>query len=578
MSGFKRQADVSLRLLEASPFWQQTVAAHGELDSGTMRMILEMAAGFAESGLEQLGAISDRLSCYLQDGRVVTPEAYKPAWKMLGEGGWIGLDLPPHAGGQGLPLALQVASQMLLDRLCLGFGMLAGSTRSGAFVLDAFAPETIRTEWLSRLIAGEWSATICISEPDAGSDVGRIRTRAEQRADGRWLVSGQKCWISYGDHDLTSRIGHLLLARTGAPELGTRGLSLFLVPDTVTDANGNTSRNGIVVERLEEKLGLHGSPTCVLSFNEAEAVLLGEINRGLPQLFVMIERMRLLTAGMGAGTAIAALDIAEHYAVERRQGGAPDKPAIPIIDHPDIQRQLGVLAARAWGVQAFVLELAAIMDCAETEEGDRRKDLQALSTWLLPIAKNFGAEAGFDCASATIQILGGTGYTREWPAERLLRDARILSIFEGTTAMQAMDLLHRRLWKEDGRGLKVFASCLRQEAADASDRAAAGLALQVLEQLETLAQRFTSLQQERLAADFGADAFFRAAWAGVLAWMSLRLTNFLAAPRDDLDRYLGTVGICGLHEALADMTAAQARIDRPSAAMGELAALIRNMS
>src|SRR5690606_9797973 len=311
-----------------------------------------------------------------------------------------------------------------------------------------------------------------------------------------------------------------LLARTGAPELGTRGLSLFLVPDTVTDANGNAGRNGIVVERLEEKLGLHGSPTCVLSFSEADALLLGEINRGLPQLFVMIERMRLLTAGMGAGAAVAALDIAEQYAVERRQGGAPDEPAIPIVDHPDIQRQLGTLAARAWGAHAFVLELAAVMDCAENEQGARKKELQALSAWLLPIAKNFGAEAGFDCASAAIQVLGGAGYTTEWPVERLLRDTRILSIFEGTTAMQALDLIQRRLWKEHGHGLTIFASCLRQEAADANDREAAALALKILARLEALAERFTAFQHDRAAADFGADAFFRAAWAGVLAWIS----------------------------------------------------------
>ena len=241
MSGFQRQAEVALRLLERSPSWQQVAVHHPELDDDTTRMILETAAQFAETELAPLGEISDRISCHLQDRRVITPEAYKPAWNALSADGWIGLDLPMHGGGQGLPLALQTASQMLLDRSNLGFSMLAGATRSGAFVIDAFAPEAIRDEWLPKLVAGEWSTTICISEPDAGSDVGRIRTKAEPVDDGRWLITGQKCWISYGDHDLTSRIGQLLLARTCPLDQGTRGLSLVLGPNTLQDGQANAS-------------------------------------------------------------------------------------------------------------------------------------------------------------------------------------------------------------------------------------------------------------------------------------------------------------------------------------------------
>jgi alkylation response protein AidB-like acyl-CoA dehydrogenase len=570
VSGYRRQAEISLRLLRASSFWQQTLAAQEGLDDPTAAMILDTAAALAESELAELGPISDRVACRVENGRVITPEAYKPAWRAVCDGGWIGLDLPESAGGQGLPLALQTASQMLLDRPSLAFGMLAGSTRSGAFVLDAFAPTDIQEEWLPRLVTGEWSTTICISEPDAGSDVGRIRTRAEQVA-GSWQITGQKCWISYGDHDLTSRIGHLLLARTGPAELGTRGLSLFLVPDSTP----TSPRNGITVERIEEKLGLHGSPTCVLSFNGAEAILLGELNRGLPQLFVMIERMRLLTAGMGAATAVAALDIAEHYAVDRRQGGAPNQPPVPIIDHADVQRQIGRLAARTWIAHAFVLELAAIMDRAETATGSEKEDLQALAAWLLPIAKNFGAETGFDSASAAIQVLGGAGYTTEWPAERLLRDSRILSIFEGTTAMQAMDLLYRRLWKEEGRGFKVFAGLLRQEASTAREDVGAA-ALQVLVRLEEITLAFSEMQAVSRAMEHATDAFFRATWAGTMAWIALRLAKFATDPRDNLDRYLGAVGECGLHEAQAEITAAAARVRGPSHAMQEIAALLKS--
>ncbi|WP_028035259.1 acyl-CoA dehydrogenase family protein [Chelativorans sp. J32] len=562
---FARQADITARLLEVSPSWSELLSRREELDTGLIRMVIEGAAQFSENRIAPLAQIADREGCRLVNGRVVAPQGYKEAWHALCDEGWLGLDLPAEAAGQDLPLALHTAAQMLFDCACPAFAMLAGSTRSAVFVLDAFGDEEARSEWLPRLGAGEWSATICISEPDAGSDVGRIRTRADRGPDGRWRISGQKCWISFGDHDVTSRIGHLLLARTGPAELGTRGLSLFLVPDSLPDDSGGYRRSGIAVERIEEKLGLHGSPTCVLNFEQAEAILLGELNRGLPQLFLMIERMRLLTAGQGTATALAALDIAERYACERRQGGAPERAPIPIIEHCDVRRQLTVMACRTQALHAFVLELAAIIDLANfTGNEAEGRDLEALSAWLLPLAKNFGAEIGFETASAAIQILGGAGYTKEWPAERLLRDSRILSIFEGTTGMQALDLLHRRLWKDEGRGLRILADRIRQEAARAADREAANLALDVLSRLEALAEHFSRLRTDRGAAETGADAFLRAAWACVFAWMSLRLVSLLDKPRDETDRYLGAIGRYGLHEAEVEMTAAEKRCQIPA--------------
>ncbi|WEX10540.1 acyl-CoA dehydrogenase family protein [Chelativorans sp. AA-79] len=558
--GFSRQAEISSRLLEISSAWAEVRAGREEIDADLARMILGGAAQFAESRIEPLAAVADREGCGLREGRVITPPGYRETWQALCETGWLGLDLPAHAGGPGLPLTLHTAAQMLFDRASPAFVMVAGATRSAAFVVNAFGDEEARREWLPRLVSGEWSATICISEPDAGSDVGRIRTRAEEGGDGLWRISGQKCWISFGDHDLTARIGHLLLARTGEAEEGTRGLSLFLVPDQVVVGSGGFRRNGITVERIEEKLGLHGSPTCVLRFNGAEGILLGEVHRGLPQLFLMIERMRLLTAGQGAATAIAAVDIAERYAQERRQGGAPEAPPVPIIAHADVQRQLAGMAARTYALHAFVLELAAVLDLAETGAEDQR----ALAAWLMPIAKNFGAETGFDAASAAIQVLGGAGYTKEWPAERLLRDSRILSIFEGTTGMQALDLLHRRLWKDEGRGLRILAERIRHEVAQAGDRKAAGMAVGILERLEALAEHFSELKTDRRTAETGADAFFRAAWAATFAWMSLRLVSLLDSPRDDLDRHLGALGRYGLCEAEAEMHAAEARSRIPA--------------
>src|SRR5690606_39234822 len=254
-------------------------------------------------------------------------------FRQYAEAGWLGIDAPAEYGGQDIPLTLQAACGPLFDRGCMALMMAAGAARGAIHLLAATADAATASEWGPKLVSGEWAATICISEPEAGSDIGRIRTRAALH-DGGWFVTGQKIWISFGDHDMASRIGHCLLARTN-DQPGTRGLSLFLVPDHVDGAP-----NGVTVERIEEKLGLHGSPTCAMRFRDARAVLLGEEGRGLSRLFAMIEPMRLHTGIQGLGLASAAADLAEDYASQRRQGGRPDQPPPPIASHPDIRRQL----------------------------------------------------------------------------------------------------------------------------------------------------------------------------------------------------------------------------------------------
>ena len=425
--------------------------------------ILSAAARFARDRLAPLAAISDREGCTLAGGRVRTAPGHGEAWRAFSDEGWTGLTAPPGAGGSGLPLALAAAVQEVTDAADPAFGMLAINARCATRLLERHGPAPVRAAWLPRLADGSWAATICISEPQAGSDVGRIRARAEQGPDGTWRITGEKCWISFGDHDLAARIGHFVLARPRGAPAGTRGLSLFLVPDT----SDSGARNGVETLRLEEKLGLHGSPTCTLAFEEAEATPIGEAGRGLPTLFAMITAMRLGVAVQGAAVAQASAALAEGYARDRLQGGDPGAPPVPITAHAEVRRLLLTARSRAEAVRLVALQAAAWVDAGDA--GDTAAAARA--ALLLPVAKALGAEAGFDNAHLAIQVLGGAGYVREWPAGRMLRDARVFSLYEGTTAMQGLDLLLRRVPAGGGAVLRDTLSHL----APAPDLAAAVL-------------------------------------------------------------------------------------------------------
>jgi hypothetical protein len=501
-------------LLSATPGWDAQRAAAG-LDDTDVRALLDEAARLAAERLAPLAGPADATGCRVEAGRVRTPEGYAAAYAELGAAGWIAPDLPQALGGQDLPLALQSALGLLFDGAALPLMMAAGASRAAARCLAAQAPD-LAAEWAPKLASGEWSATICISEPDAGSDLGRIRTRAWQAEDG-WRLDGTKCWISFGDHDMTARIGHLALARTGAPQDGTRGLSLFLVPDR--DATG--ARNGVFLERIEAKLGLHGSPTCVLRFDEARASLIGAPGRGLPQLFDMIELMRLQVACQGAGLSLACCAVARSYAQDRRQGGPADAPPPPIASHPDIRRQLTAMETQTAIVTALALDLAAALH--QAHEGDAAARQRA--AFLLPLAKTFAGETAFSVASAAVQVLGGAGYTGDWPAERHLRDARILTIYEGTTGMQAQDFTLRRLLRDEGAGREAFAAAARQELAACPDTGAAERVRRILDRFEALSAHIAARRDDAEQILLCADAYTRAAWECVSAVLAARLAG-----------------------------------------------------
>lgn len=513
---------------------RELVPSFAEASTETVYAVLEAAAAQAADRLEALNATSDCTPPKVVDGEVVTSALYREVWQDYAQGGWMTLDMPSEHGGQGLPLVVAVAAQEVFDRHCCAFGMLPVPIRSAARLIDAWASDAIKAEWLPKLMCGEWGATICISEVGAGSDAGRMRTVARPHGDGTWSITGEKQWISFGDHDLTERIGHCLLARTK----GSRGLSLFLVPDRI-----DGEHNGVFVRNLEHKLGLHLSPTCAMGFEGARGWMLGEEGRGLAQMFVMISNMRMAVGGMGLGMASAAADIALSYARERLQGGRGPSP-VPIIQHADVQRMVLGAQAEVEVGRAVIYAAAVEADLARVESDPaRRAESASLAQWLLPIVKTLGGELAFSTASTAIQVLGGAGYTADWPAEQILRDARVLTIFEGTSGMQAMDLLHRRLWKDRRAGLDAF---LRKADADAAALVAAGQdqmageARAVFSLLEETATHLMALEDHPREAEAGASALLDLSITAAQAWGAIRIAaTDGAGPVHDRLRALG---------------------------------------
>jgi alkylation response protein AidB-like acyl-CoA dehydrogenase len=535
-SGYSYHAELIQRHIELVPSYRLARESLRDIDIGpdTLREVLGAAATFAEERLLPINRAGDLQGCRFEQGRVFTPDAYKPAWRELTAAGWNSVDQPEEFGGQGLPSFLNAGCRELFDRACMAIGMLTGPTRAGTLLLLEYADRALQEEWIPKFVAGEWSATICISEADAGSDVGRIRTRAVPDDAGGWRVSGEKMWTSFGDNDLVERIGHLLLARTPDAPAGTAGLSLFLVPNKVRDASGQWVSNGVQPRRIEEKLGLHGSPTCAMGFEHAQAYLLGQLHRGLPQMFVMIQGMRLMVAVEGVGMSFGAEQTALKYASERKQGGHPAKPPVLIDTHADIQRQLLAMAARVEVLRGMVYELAVRIDAERC--GAATDDAHVnVTQWLLPIAKASCAEAAFEVPSAAIQVLGGAGYTTEFPCEQWMRDARMMSIAEGSTGIQALDLLHRRLWRDKGRTLGDFVATVSVELQSA-DAECAQPVLSVLQRLQRVGGRFLEMQQDPRNAEAGAVGFLQLSLLAVTGWIAVRLAS--NAAQDPIGRRL----------------------------------------
>ncbi len=427
--------------------------------------ILEEGGKLANEVLQPVNQSGDREGCKRnEDGSVTTPKGFKEAYKAYAEGGWIGIAANPEYGGQGLPYTLAAILNEFHAGANMAFTMYPGLTQSAIAAIDTHATAELKQLYLPKMIEGSWSGTMNLTEPHCGTDLGLLKTKAVPNGDGSYAITGQKIFISAGEQDLTENIVHLVLARIEGAPAGTRGISLFIVPKFIPDAQGKPGeRNALQCGALEHKMGIHGNSTCVMNYDGAKGWLVGEANRGLNAMFVMMNEARLGVANQGLSQSEAAYQNAVAYARDRLQGrslsGAkqPDKPADSLMVHPDIRRMLLEIRSFNEAARAFMIYAALKADIAHRspDEKERKESDDALGL-LTPVLKGVFTDRGFDNAVKAQQVFGGHGYIGEWGMEQFVRDARIAMIYEGANGIQALDLVGRKLPKDGGKAVMNF--------------------------------------------------------------------------------------------------------------------------
>jgi alkylation response protein AidB-like acyl-CoA dehydrogenase len=419
--------------------------------------VIEEAGKLAAEVLQPVNRIGDEQGCSYdpRDHVVTTPEGFKAAYAQFVAGGWASLDAPVAFGGQGLPHTLKFIVDEMVCSTNLSLGMYAGLTHGAISALYAHGSESLKATYLANLVSGQWTGTMCLTEPQCGTDLGLIRTRATPRDDGSYSIEGTKIWITGGEHDLVDNIVHLVLAKLpGAPD-STKGISLFVVPKVLPDSG---ERNPVYCGGLEHKMGIKGSATCVMNFEQARGWMVGEPNDGMRAMFTMMNEARLMVGMQGLGVAEMAFQESLGFAQERLQGRAlggaknPDGPADPIIVHPDVRRMLMHQKVLNEGMRALALFTGYQLDLSVAHpDAQVRQEGDDLVQLLTPVVKAFLTDEGFNNANVGLQVLGGAGFTTDWPLEQLVRDGRIPRIYEGTNGIQAMDLVGRKLGLKGGQ-------------------------------------------------------------------------------------------------------------------------------
>lgn len=468
-----------------------------------VQQILEEGGRFAEEVIAPINRAGDREGCRLVNGEVATPTGWKEAYAQMVEAGWTALSSDPAYGGQGMPAVVSFAVGECTAAASAAFSMYPGLSHGAYSALHANASEEIKATYLPKLVSGEWTGTMNLTEPQCGTDLGLIRTKAVPSSDGNggegsYRISGQKIWISAGEHDFAPNIIHLVLARIEGAPAGVKGISLFVVPKFLVNPDGGLgARNGAVCAGLEEKMGIHGNATAVMVYEEARGWLVGEANAGLKAMFVMMNEARLGTGMQGFAIGAAAYQAAVEFARDRLQGrsltGAknPQGPADPIIVHPDVRRMLMESRAYVEGSRAFVLWTALQADLQRSPDEATRQKASDYMALLTPVLKAYLTDRGFHVASQAMQVHGGSGYTEHFPASQYLRDARITLIYEGSNGVQALDLVGRKLAANGGRAVMSWFAEIDAFVAEAEGEAALTVYVEGLKGAKTQLQEAT---------------------------------------------------------------------------------------
>ncbi|MBI1649575.1 acyl-CoA dehydrogenase [Hyphomicrobium sulfonivorans] len=545
--------DIGFLLKNVFGFDAQIAAlpGHEELTADFAVAVLEEAGRFCREVLEPLNRPGDEEGARIVDGAVVTPKGVKEAYRAFVEAGWPGLSGDVAFGGQGLPRVVQILLDEMLSATNMSFGLFPGLTRGAVEAIAHHASDELKAIWLPKMVAGEWTGAMALTEASAGTDLGLLSTRAEPVGDGSYRITGTKIFISSGDHDFGGNIVHLVLARLPDAPKGVKGISLFLAPKFLLNGDGSLGeRNAMSVGSLEHKMGIHAQPTCVMNYDGAIGWLVGEPGRGLNAMFTMMNAERLFVGIQGLGIAEAATQKAVAYARERLQGRSLDgaRGPVPIIEHADVRRMLMTGRALADGCRALAIWTALQMDIAAGHpDAATRAEADGMVALLTPVIKAAFTDFGFDVAVLSQQVFGGHGYIREWGMEQYVRDARITQIYEGTNGVQAMDLAGRKLSLEGGALPKRFFALVRRdvESAAATAPSVKDVSAEVLAALARLETTTTALQaasqSDAAAVGSAATDYLKLFALTAIGWMWVRMAVAARAGETPLEQRKVTV-------------------------------------
>jgi len=472
--------DIQFILHDVLQISQQDVPGYADLDREFTEAILEAAGKLASEVLAPLNAVGDQQGCRLENGVVRTPEGFKAAFDQVREGGWTALDCDPEFGGQGMPYVIGLSAGEFFSASNMAFAMYQGLTHGAYSAIHAHGTDAQKATYLPKMVSCEWTGTMNLTEPHAGTDLGLLRTKAEPQADGSYLVTGQKIFISAGDHDMSENVIHLVLAKAPGGGEGTRGISLFIVPKFLVNEDGSPGeRNKVSVGNLEHKMGIHGNSTCVMNYDGAKGWLLGDLHKGMRAMFTMMNEARIGVGLQGYAVADAAYQNAVAYARDRLQGRAitgdanPAGPADPLIVHPDIRRNLMDQKSFLEGARMLATWCAHLIDRSHIA-GDA--EAEGLVSLLTPVVKGFLTDKGFETTVLAQQVFGGHGFIEEQGMSQFVRDSRITMIYEGANGVQALDLVGRKLAAESGKPMMHFFDLVRAEikAHEAAEELRAG--------------------------------------------------------------------------------------------------------